>query len=167
MKYSLTIILWPVNLPGFGGVNLHEIVPINFFGVLDRKYSPLVRMRQVTAPLQYDDMTGFSQGLHVQKRSTNITHFWVKQLYAKCGWWGGPQFWGDPICTIPFIKDKHIYIVKNSDMANRHIRKMNNAGEKFIIVFKGIPNLGLPFRGGCSTLSIRYMRSGENSVQWI
>lgn len=34
--------------------------------------------------------------------------------------------------VLKFCKDKHIYIVKNSDMANRHIRKMNNAGEKFI-----------------------------------
>lgn len=34
--------------------------------------------------------------------------------------------------VLKFCKDKHIYTVKNSDMANRHIRKLNNAGEKFI-----------------------------------
>ncbi|MFW5437086.1 phage antirepressor KilAC domain-containing protein [Paenibacillus apiarius] len=34
--------------------------------------------------------------------------------------------------VLKFCKDNHIYHVKNSDMANRHIRKLHNTGEKFI-----------------------------------
>lgn len=34
--------------------------------------------------------------------------------------------------VLKFCKDKHVYHVKNSDMVNRHVRKLNNAGEKFI-----------------------------------
>lgn len=34
--------------------------------------------------------------------------------------------------VLKFCKSKHIYSVKNSDMVNHHIRKLNNAGEKFI-----------------------------------
>ncbi|SLJ92771.1 MULTISPECIES: BRO-N domain-containing protein [unclassified Paenibacillus] len=34
--------------------------------------------------------------------------------------------------VLKFCKTEHVYLVKNSDMVNRHIRKMNNAGEKFI-----------------------------------
>ncbi|MCM3130931.1 phage antirepressor KilAC domain-containing protein [Paenibacillus sp. MER 78] len=37
--------------------------------------------------------------------------------------------------VLKFCKEKHVYLVKNSDMANRHIRKLNNAGEKFISNF--------------------------------
>lgn len=34
--------------------------------------------------------------------------------------------------VLKFCKESHIYLVKNSVMVNRHIRKLNNAGEKFI-----------------------------------
>lgn len=34
--------------------------------------------------------------------------------------------------VLKFCKDKHIYHVKNSDILNRNVRKLNNAGEKFI-----------------------------------
>lgn len=33
---------------------------------------------------------------------------------------------------LKFCKSNHVYSIKNSDMAKRHIRKLNNAGEKFI-----------------------------------
>ena len=34
--------------------------------------------------------------------------------------------------VLKFCKEKHIYHVKNSDILNRNVRKLNNAGEKFI-----------------------------------
>lgn len=37
--------------------------------------------------------------------------------------------------VLKFCKDEHIHLVRNSDMVNRHIRKLNNAGEKFISNF--------------------------------
>lgn len=168
MKFSLATILLSVNHPIFGDVNQSKIGPVIFYyrstgpvlgpiGEDAASYRPLTIWR-------YDRLL---TGIARSKKIDQYYSFLSKTTIRKVRMVGGPQFWGDPICTIPFIKDKHIYLVKNSDMANRHIRKMNNAGEKFIIVFKGIPNLGLPFRGGCSTLSIRYMHSGENSVQWI
>lgn len=34
--------------------------------------------------------------------------------------------------VLKFVKPDQIFLVKNSDMVNRHIRKLNNAGEAFI-----------------------------------
>lgn len=34
--------------------------------------------------------------------------------------------------VLKFCKDEHIYKVSNSDMVNRHVRKLHNTGEKFI-----------------------------------
>ncbi|WP_346834137.1 phage antirepressor KilAC domain-containing protein [Paenibacillus polymyxa] len=37
--------------------------------------------------------------------------------------------------VLKFCKESHIYRVKNSDILNRNVRKMNNAGEAFITSF--------------------------------
>ncbi|WP_339198651.1 hypothetical protein MKY95_10280 [Paenibacillus sp. FSL P4-0176] len=34
--------------------------------------------------------------------------------------------------VLKFCKENHVYQVKNSDILNRNVRKLNNAGEKFI-----------------------------------
>lgn len=34
--------------------------------------------------------------------------------------------------VLKFCKAEHIYLIRNSDMVNRHVRKLHNTGEKFI-----------------------------------
>ncbi|MEI4896351.1 hypothetical protein Q8G71_34220, partial [Klebsiella pneumoniae] len=34
--------------------------------------------------------------------------------------------------VLKFCKPEHIFHLKNSDMVNRHVRKLHNTGEKFI-----------------------------------